>query len=94
MKRITYQFVADTLGVHIDTLFKARKAGRCSPKLASELNRLFGVSELKCLFPEKYGSPWAELTKMYRDPNSGVYIRSDGSEFSPPRPKSQNRLIC
>ena len=50
--------MANKLSVHPDTLYKARREGYMSKKLAKKLETLTGIKRLQWLYPDEFGDPW------------------------------------
>ena len=53
--------IAKQCGVIPDTLYKAKRLGYMSKKLAKKLEAITGVKRLMWLYPEDYGDPWKLL---------------------------------
>ena len=53
--------LAKACDVHIDTIYKARRNGHMSRKLALALEKETGIKRLMWLYPKEYGNPWALL---------------------------------
>ena len=63
MIKFTIKALAEKTNVHVDTLFKIKRGvSGPSPKLAKRLEQVTGVTRLKWLYPDEYGSPWVETT--------------------------------
>ena len=52
--------MASDKGYHIDTIYKARRAGHTSRRLALDAEEVTGIAREKWVFPEKFGTPWDE----------------------------------
>ena len=50
--------IGSDVKIHIDTLYKARKAGYMSRSLALICEAVTGINREKWVFPEKFGDPW------------------------------------
>jgi hypothetical protein len=52
------QKLADEIGVHADTIWKARRRRRASFKLAEQLETITGIDRLWFIYPDRYGDGW------------------------------------
>ena len=50
--------IAKQLNVHPDTLYKAKRMGYMSKKLAKKLETITGIKRLMWLYPDEFGNPW------------------------------------
>ena len=50
--------LAKKCGVTPDTLYRAKRMGYMSKKLAKKLEDITGVKRLMWLYPDVYGDPW------------------------------------
>ena len=50
--------IAKQLDVHPDTLYKAKREGYMSKKLAKKLESITGIKRLMWLYPDEFGDPW------------------------------------
>jgi hypothetical protein len=55
------EVLANKCEVHADTLYKAKRLGYMSKKLAKKLEKITGIKRLMWLYPDEYGNPWALL---------------------------------
>ena len=53
--------IAKACNVHIDTIYKAKRKGHMSRKLAKKLEGITGINRLMWLYPDEYGNPWKLL---------------------------------
>ena len=53
-----FKELSKKLGVNIDTLYKAKRNGHMSRKLAKKLEKETGIKRLMWLYPDEYGDPW------------------------------------
>ena len=50
--------LANKLKVHPDTLYKAKRNGSMSKRLAKKLEAITGIKRLMWLYPDEFGDPW------------------------------------
>ena len=53
--------IANQCGVIPDTIYKAKRFGYMSKRLAKKLEAITGIKRLMWLYPEEYGDPWKLL---------------------------------
>lgn len=53
--------LAEKCKVHPDTIYKAKRNGHMSRKLAVKLETVTGIKRLQWLYPDEYGNPWKLL---------------------------------
>lgn len=63
-RRWKVSVLAAELGVHRDTLDKARTKGTTSTKLARRLEELTGIDRRRFLYPSEFGDPWPEIVDL------------------------------
>jgi hypothetical protein len=65
VKQILIAEKLDITAKHLCDVKHGRKAWTIP--LAKEIEKKLGVSKLKCLFPDEYGTPWPELLALPDD---------------------------
>ena len=56
--------LAKACNVHIDTIYKERRNGHMSRKMAKKLEAITGINRLMWLYPDEFGNPWKLLGSM------------------------------
>ena len=56
--------LANKCGVIPDTLYRAKRKGYMSKKLAKKLEGITGIKRLMWLYPDEFGDPWKLLDQL------------------------------
>ncbi|OEU68431.1 MAG: hypothetical protein BBJ57_02380 [Desulfobacterales bacterium PC51MH44] len=68
------QKLADEIGIHADTIWKARRRRQASFKLAEQLETITGIDRLWFIYPDKYGDGWQYIGEN-KEVNFGQSIK-------------------
>jgi hypothetical protein len=55
------QTLADKLGIHPDTIYKAMRRRQASSKLAEQLSKVTGIDRMWFIYPSGYMDGWKHI---------------------------------